>query len=271
LFGFTFRYRLSGQPPTIKGFPLKNTGTLSRGDMLNLEDGEVDLGVTGDAALFGVALETLDGQASTTFIKVIVDADGVYGVEDHHARLKGATLDLNGLTAEQRVGPSFNADLVVDVDSSIGEETLVRVNRGGHHEKPSDAERVLGGELNAAIARAVVRYHALQLGRGPTKAQAFHHHNVIVVVLENVMTRAERNVVAAGDTDAVLQLRQACQEVMRPYLRSTIERMTGLKVRAFMSANHLDPDIAAELFILDRPVPRPPDQADPGGTATERG
>jgi hypothetical protein len=29
----------------------------------------------------------------------------------------------------------------------------------------------------------------------------------------------------------------------------------GCTVEAFMVANHIDPDLAAELFVLDRPVP----------------
>jgi hypothetical protein len=33
-----------------------------------------------------------------------------------------------------------------------------------------------------------------------------------------------------------------------------IERLTGCKMLAFMSSNSLDPDVAAELFLLDRPV-----------------
>jgi hypothetical protein len=31
----------------------------------------------------------------------------------------------------------------------------------------------------------------------------------------------------------------------------TVEGLTGRKVRAFMSANHQDPDLAVELFVLE--------------------
>jgi uncharacterized protein YbcI len=30
--------------------------------------------------------------------------------------------------------------------------------------------------------------------------------------------------------------------------------LTGAKVRAFMSSHNLDPDIAVEVFVLDRPI-----------------
>jgi uncharacterized protein YbcI len=265
--GFTFRYRLSGKPPTINDFVFNTSRTISRGDLVNLEGGEVDLGATGDTALVGAALETLDGEASTTSINVIVDADAVYGVHDPRARRKGATLDLHGPTGAQGVGPSQNAELVVDVDSTPDDETLVFINDSKHYgpTPPAEpAERLLGGELNAAIARTIVHHHAEHLGRGPTRAQAIHRDNIVVVVLEDTMTRGERNLVASGHSDAVLHLRRAYQDMMAPYLRSAIERLTGCNVVAFMSANHHAPDLAAELFVLDRPVPGPQDRRDSG-------
>jgi uncharacterized protein YbcI len=41
---------------------------------------------------------------------------------------------------------------------------------------------------------------------------------------------------------------------MAPELKRGIEAITGREVVAFMSDNHLDPDIAVETFILDRPL-----------------
>jgi uncharacterized protein YbcI len=38
---------------------------------------------------------------------------------------------------------------------------------------------------------------------------------------------------------------------MREEAIAKIEELTGRKVMAFMSANHIDPDLAAELFVLE--------------------
>jgi uncharacterized protein YbcI len=111
-----------------------------------------------------------------------------------------------------------------------------------------------GGELNAAVARAVVRHRTEQVGRGPNKAKAFYNGKVIVVVLENVMTRAERSLVAAGRADAVLFGRQALGDEFRLHLSSIIERLTGRTVLACMSASNFDPDLVADLFVLDGPI-----------------
>jgi hypothetical protein len=37
-------------------------------------------------------------------------------------------------------------------------------------------------------------------------------------------------------------------------LVETVERLTSRKVSAFMSANHSEPDVAAEIFLMDRSV-----------------
>lgn len=38
---------------------------------------------------------------------------------------------------------------------------------------------------------------------------------------------------------------------MRDELVEAVERLSGHKVIAFMSQNHIDPDLAAELFVLE--------------------
>jgi hypothetical protein len=38
---------------------------------------------------------------------------------------------------------------------------------------------------------------------------------------------------------------------MREDLISAVERLTERKVIAFMSENHIDPDMAAEIFVLE--------------------
>ena len=61
----------------------------------------------------------------------------------------------------------------------------------------------VGGELNAAVARAAVRVHRWHAGRGPTKARAFFRHDVVVAVLEDALTVTERSLIADDRRDAV--------------------------------------------------------------------
>lgn len=108
--------------------------------------------------------------------------------------------------------------------------------------------------LNQALADATVRCFRQYAGRGPTEARAFYRHNIVVVVLRDAMTTAERQLTAHGRGEAVLELRRALQEMMRADAIDAVERLTGRTVEAFLSANHLDPDIASEIFVLDAPI-----------------
>jgi uncharacterized protein YbcI len=84
-----------------------------------------------------------------------------------------------------------------------------------------------------------------------------------VVVMQGVMTTSERSLAAAGQHEAVLDLRTQLQQIMREELVAEVEKLTGCQVLAFMSANHIDPDIAAELFVLDRSIPDERSDAEP--------
>jgi len=132
--GFRFKYRKSGGKPTVQKLTIKDTETLTNGDIVNLESGEIDLAVTSDANLLGAVQNTASGVDSTTQYDVIVDADAVYSVVDNNARVKGATLDIKGTTGAQGVAASENKEFVVVAASLSTEETLVCFNVGKHHD-----------------------------------------------------------------------------------------------------------------------------------------
>jgi len=73
----------------------------------------------------------------------------------------------------------------------------------------------------------------------------------VVVLLEDTLTKGERRLVAKGRDIRVLDYRAEFQEAMREEAIASVEELTGRKVMAFMSANHIDPDLAAELFVLE--------------------
>jgi uncharacterized protein YbcI len=114
--------------------------------------------------------------------------------------------------------------------------------------------QLTGGELNAAITSALVGIHTEYLGRGPTNASTFHHGNVIATLMHGVLTNAEKSLAKTDRAPVVKNIRQLLYDTLEADSRAAVERLTGRKVVAFISGNHLDPDIAAELFILDAPL-----------------
>jgi uncharacterized protein YbcI len=111
-------------------------------------------------------------------------------------------------------------------------------------------ERAVGQHLRQAIADAVVRSLQEHTGRGATRARTVLGSDAVIVFLEDSLTRGERTLIACGSDAEVLRIRRAFQEAMKPDLIAIVEDLTGRTVMAFMSANHLDPDCSAEIFLL---------------------
>ena len=114
-------------------------------------------------------------------------------------------------------------------------------------------ERPRGSAANA-ISNAVVRLMSEYTGRGPTKAKAVITRDLVTVVLQDTLTKAERSLAEAGKADMVLQMRQEFQRTMREDLIAAIEINIERNVFAFLSGNHIDPDVAVEVFVLE-PLP----------------
>lgn len=114
----------------------------------------------------------------------------------------------------------------------------------------SSAEELHGGALQAAISNAVVRTIADYTGRGPTRARTTIEHGWVFVTLEDTLTKGERRLVESGRADSVRNTRRQFQEAMRPELTRVVEEMTNQQVIAFMSDNHIAPDVAVEAFAL---------------------
>src|SRR6476469_397319 len=107
------------------------------------------------------------------------------------------------------------------------------------------------GRLAAAMSSTVVKALARTTGRGPTKAKTTLGDNGVFVVLQDTLTVGEQTLTDAGQGAAVLDLRRRWQAVMEAEVSREIEALTGRKVIGFMSDNHIDPDLAVEVFILE--------------------
>jgi uncharacterized protein YbcI len=105
-------------------------------------------------------------------------------------------------------------------------------------------------------------YHG-SAGRGPTKAHSFFRGNVVVVVLEDVMTTAERTLAESGRGEAVAQARRELHSAIRTQLVAAVENLTGRRVDAVMNDVSLEPDMAVEVFVLDESVLTKPSGASP--------
>jgi uncharacterized protein YbcI len=105
------------------------------------------------------------------------------------------------------------------------------------------------GAIVAAISREVVGIYADYYGRGPTKAKTHWREEVVVCILEDAFTRAERVLVDGGRFEQVRTNRQAFQDEIEPLFRQKIETLTGRRVETCLSQVNRD-GVAVEVFVL---------------------
>jgi len=122
-------------------------------------------------------------------------------------------------------------------------------------------ERSTGGQQLTAISNAVVQIVREYTGRGPTRARSSIRDDVVVVVMQETLLKAEHSLINDSKGALVVEMRRSFQQTMREELSAAVERLTGRKVIAFMSDSHLEPDYSVELFVLA------PEQSDGAGPA----
>ncbi|HEY2479847.1 MAG TPA: Na-translocating system protein MpsC family protein [Solirubrobacterales bacterium] len=105
------------------------------------------------------------------------------------------------------------------------------------------------GAIVAVISREVVGIYAEYYGRGPTKAKTTWRDDLVVCVLEDVFSRAERVLVDGGRFEQVRANRQAFQEQIEPILREAIEKVTDRRVETCLGQVSQN-GVAVEVFIL---------------------
>ena len=109
------------------------------------------------------------------------------------------------------------------------------------------------GPHGLAISNLIVRLLSEYTGRGPTQARTHFNDNLVTVVVQDLLTKGERSLLRDGRSKLVLETRMAYQQTMRKDFTEGVETITGRRVIAFLSANHLDPDLAIESFMLAPP------------------
>src|SRR5687767_13194237 len=102
------------------------------------------------------------------------------------------------------------------------------------------------------ISNEMVRLYKEQFGRGPTAARAvWAGEDTVVVTLENTLTPAERNLVRLEEHERLRETRMFFQYATVREFCEPVERITGRKVRAFVSGIDTVADgLAVELFTL---------------------
>ena len=106
------------------------------------------------------------------------------------------------------------------------------------------------GEMRATIANDFVRLQAEYYGKGPTRAKTYIVEDLVVVVLEESFTRAEKTLAERGEREAIEHIRRRFQQQMADEFTSVVEQATGRKVRVFLSETNIEQDVSVETFLF---------------------
>jgi uncharacterized protein YbcI len=102
------------------------------------------------------------------------------------------------------------------------------------------------------IANVMVSLYKHQFGRGPTRARAvWATDDALVVFLEDTLAPVERNMVRMGEHQRLRDMRTFFQYATVREFCEPVERITGRKVRSFLSAIDTEVDgLSIETFVL---------------------
>jgi uncharacterized protein YbcI len=117
------------------------------------------------------------------------------------------------------------------------------------------------GQLAMAISNRIVKIVSDYTGRGPTRARAYLDGDLVVCVFGDTLTKGEHRLVERGEGQTVLTTRRTYQGLMQADVIRAVEELTGRRVLAFFSDNHVDPDMAIEAVVLE-----PLESSDNGGS-----
>jgi uncharacterized protein YbcI len=104
----------------------------------------------------------------------------------------------------------------------------------------------------AMVSREMVRIYKDQFGRGPNKVRSHYAGpDVLVCILENTFTPAERSLQAMGEHQRLRDTRIFFQYASTAEFTEAVERSTGRRVKSFISGIDTNTDVACELFVLE--------------------
>ncbi|MET0601758.1 MAG: Na-translocating system protein MpsC family protein [Baekduia sp.] len=108
-----------------------------------------------------------------------------------------------------------------------------------------------GDALLTAVTKAMVTLHERHYHRAPTSAKSqLMGNDLLACVLGGVYTDVEKTLIELERGTIVQENRSAFQHAMQDRFISDVQRLSGRHVLAFISNQHVGPDMEIELFVL---------------------
>jgi uncharacterized protein YbcI len=101
-----------------------------------------------------------------------------------------------------------------------------------------------------AVSDVVSRLYLDKFGKGAVRADTTMREDVIVTVLYDILTPAEKALIEGGKHDSVLITRMLWQHATEGLFREAVGRVTGRTVVAAISGFAVPEGMGTEVFVL---------------------
>jgi uncharacterized protein YbcI len=108
--------------------------------------------------------------------------------------------------------------------------------------------------LRNGISNAMARIKREFYGKGPARTRTYIFDNVVFAILDDVLTPVEQALKEGGRGDLVRRTRLTFEDIMTRTFVGEVQKLTGARVVGYHSQIVFDPDMAVEIFVLDRPA-----------------
>ena len=122
----------------------------------------------------------------------------------------------------------------------------------GAEARPESGEPLNHQELLARLSRETAQIQKEAFGKGPVSTKSFLFDDLLLVVMRDGLTVAEKTMLRFGQADLVRQFRQTFQNEMTTTFVDMVEGATRRKVLTYQSQIMFDPDVVIEMFVFDR-------------------
>jgi uncharacterized protein YbcI len=121
---------------------------------------------------------------------------------------------------------------------------------------PTDTPEGLGEgqSLLRRISTAMAAMQKSAFGKGPTSVKSYMFDDILLIVMRDGLTVAEKTMLGFGEADLVRHFRQQFENDMTGRIGEMIEQLTERKILTYQSQVMFDPDVIVEIFVLDRNV-----------------
>jgi uncharacterized protein YbcI len=100
------------------------------------------------------------------------------------------------------------------------------------------------------VSDVICRLYLDKFGKGPMRAETAIYGDLIVTVLREVYTPAEKAMIQAGKEDSVLVTRMLWQHSTDLVFKEGVASVTGREVLVAIRGSELEHDMASEIFVL---------------------